>query len=62
MTKRQLPPVPPAGRSPDAPGEDRRRQPDDNRDPAEASAANTETGRQKNVAVNTTNQGHQQDR
>ena len=61
MTKRQLPPVPPAGRNVKAPGEERRRQSEADRDSATASG-DTETGEQKNVAINTTNQGYQQDR
>jgi hypothetical protein len=63
MAKHQLPPVPPAGRTDKAPGEgEDRRVPDEDDGDTKASAENTETGGPKNVAVNTTGQGHQQRR
>lgn len=62
MTKHQLPPVPPAGRSDKTPSGGKRLDPQSHHGDADKPADNSETGRQKNIAVNTTNQGYQQDR
>ncbi|MBV8779029.1 MAG: hypothetical protein JO258_17680 [Alphaproteobacteria bacterium] len=62
MTKRPLPPVPPAGRSDKPPGAAGRRQPAAERGDAAPSEPNPDRGDDKNIAVNTTNQGYQQDR
>ena len=66
MSKAHMPPVPPAGRSDKGPGGDARE------DPAAAETAKArpgakdgnaaEQGGSGNVAQNTTNDGHQQDR
>lgn len=62
MSKHRLPPVPPAGRSTKAPKDIDRRDPGDIVDDADAPPADDAAGEQKNIAVNTTNQGYQQDR
>jgi hypothetical protein len=62
MSKRQIPLVPPAGRSNKGPADaGRATAPSDAGDTRAADEGDT-GGRQKNIAVNTTNQGHQQDR
>lgn len=63
MSKKDLPPVPPAGRSTkEAMGKDG--QPSDlTEEKADARQRNIEKqGRQGNIKINTTNQGYQQDR
>jgi hypothetical protein len=62
MPKQQLPPVPPAGRSNKGPGNQERRTPDAAESEAAAKPAPGAAGRHENIAVNTTHQGHQQDR
>jgi hypothetical protein len=62
MTKRQLPPVPPAGRSDQVPAAGNRRPVDAPDDEAAEKPAPGAAGRHENIAVNTKHQGHQQDR
>jgi hypothetical protein len=65
MSKKDLPPVPPAGRSNKGPGaaDDAEHASDLQSDAAESRRRNIDKqGRQGNVAVNTRNQGYQQDR
>ncbi len=65
MSKKDLPPVPPAGRSNKGPaGEGEVEKESDLRsDAAEPRRRNIDKqGRQGNIAVNTRNQGYQQDR
>ena len=65
MSKKDLPPVPPAGRSNKAAGGDTgAEQPSDlASDAAESRHRNIDKqGRQGNIAANTRNQGYQQDR
>ena len=64
MAKGELPPVPPAGRSNKGPGAGNRGAESDLAgDAAESRQRNIDKpGRQGNIKVNTTNQGHQQDR
>jgi hypothetical protein len=65
MSKKDLPPVPPAGRSNKGPGDqnDVEQASDLASDAAEARHRNIDKqGRQGNIAVNTRNQGYQQDR
>jgi hypothetical protein len=62
MAKQQLPPVPPAGRSNKGPGEGERAKPMAEAEDAHAAEQGDAAGRQKNIAVNTTHSGHQQDR
>ena len=65
MSKNDLPPVPPAGRSTKGPGADGGTDhPSDLAgDAAEPRSRNLDKqGRQGNIKVNTTNQGYQQDR
>ena len=65
MSKKDLPPVPPAGRSDKAPGgPGSSEKPSDlASDAAEARNRNIDKqGRQGNIAANTRNQGYQQDR
>ena len=65
MSKKDLPPVPPAGRTNKAPGgaADDEQASDLQSDAAESRRRNIDKqGRQSNIAVNTRNQGYQQDR
>ena len=67
MSKAHMPPVPPANRSPKGPGGDAREDPaaDEKAEARGASAKDGNTaqqGRAGNIAQNTTNDGHQQDR
>ncbi len=65
MSKKDLPPVPPAGRSDKGPGgQAADEKPSDlATDAAEARHRNIDKqGRQGNIAANTRNQGYQQDR
>jgi hypothetical protein len=65
MSKKDLPPVPPAGRADKGPGgaTSVETASDLSSDAAEARHRNIDKqGRQGNVAVNTRNQGYQQDR
>ncbi|HZT89671.1 MAG TPA: hypothetical protein VFA12_17010 [Stellaceae bacterium] len=65
MSKRRMPPVPPAGRSNKGPGAPAgvEGQSDLARDAADPKHRNIDKqGRQGNLKVNTTNQGYQQDR
>ena len=64
MSKKDLPPVPPAGRSNKGRGEaDPGADSDLSNNAGEARQRNLDQqGRQGNVKVNTTNQGYQQDR
>jgi hypothetical protein len=65
MSKKDLPPVPPAGRSNKGPGgeSDVEKASDLSSDAAESRRRNIDKqGRQDNIAVNTRNQGYQQDR
>ncbi|MBV8738704.1 MAG: hypothetical protein JO007_15885 [Alphaproteobacteria bacterium] len=64
MSKKDLPPVPPAGRSDKGPGAAEDEAPSDLATNAgEARERNIDKqGRQGNIAVNTRNQGYQQDR
>jgi hypothetical protein len=64
MSQKDMPPVPPAGRSnkgPDDGGTDRPSEQGDNASDARRRNLDKQ-GRQGNVKVNTTNQGYQQDR
>jgi hypothetical protein len=59
-----VPPVPPANRSPKGPGSDPKVTPHDQK-PADTGSASknlAEQDRQGNIRQNTTNQGYQQDR
>jgi hypothetical protein len=59
----QQPPVPPAGRSPKGPGASGAADtPSDTATPSGPERNVEKQGRQGNVKVNTTHQGHQQDR
>lgn len=64
MSKSDMPPVPPAGRSPKGPGAssgpNAGGKPAKNYSPENRNLA--EQGRQGNIKQNTTNQGYQQDR
>lgn len=64
MSKNHIPPVPPAGRSNKGPGATADAAPSDlASDAAESRNRNIDKqGRQGNIAVNTHNQGYQQDR
>lgn len=65
MSKKDLPPVPPAGRPDKGPGgmADGEKGSDLQSDAAESRRRNIDKqGRQGNIAVNTRNQGYQQDR
>lgn len=65
MSKKDLPPVPPAGRTNKGPGGASNVEPgaDLSSDAAEPRQRNIDKqGRQGNIAVNTRNQGYQQDR
>jgi hypothetical protein len=64
MSKNDLPPVPPAGRSNKGPGAADPNAPSDVAgDVADSRHRNIDKqGRQGNIKVNTTNQGYQQDR
>jgi hypothetical protein len=64
MSKKGMPPVPPAGRTSKGPGDGDTDHPSDLADnAAEARRRNLEKqGRQGNIKINTTNQGYQQDR
>ena len=65
MSKKDLPPVPPAGRSNKGPGSEGEveKESDLRSDAAEPRRRNIDKqGRQGNIAVNTRNQGYQQDR
>ena len=65
MSKKDLPPVPPAGRSDKGPGNatDVEAPSDVASDVAESPRRNIDKqGRQGNIAANTRNQGYQQDR
>jgi len=63
MSKSDLPPVPPAGRSTKGPGAGGDSPSDLSGDVADERHRNTDKqGRQGNIKVNTTNQGYQQDR
>ena len=65
MSKKDLPPVPPAGRTDKGPGPaaDMEHGSDLQSDAAESRHRNIDKqGRQGNIAVNTRNQGYQQDR
>ncbi len=61
MSKSDMPPVPPANRSPKGPGD--HAHPDPKQQQAETTPENTkQQGRQGNIHQNTTHQGYQQDR
>lgn len=65
MSKAHMPPVPPAGRSNKGPGGDDRVDPATSKGAAEGNAKGgnaAEQGGSGNLAQNTTNAGHQQDR
>ena len=61
MSKSDMPPVPPANRSPKGPGDHARPEPEQHH--GETAPQNTkEQGRQGNIHQNTHHQGYQQDR
>lgn len=65
MSKKDIPPVPPAGRSNKGPGNEGEveKESDLKSDAAEPRRRNIDKqGRQGNIAANTRNQGYQQDR
>lgn len=64
MSKSDLPPVPPAGRTTKGPAMEAEEHPSDLAGNAADSAQRNieKQGRQGNIKVNTTNQGYQQDR
>ncbi|MGI6855829.1 hypothetical protein [Mesorhizobium sp. 1B3] len=58
----KLPPVPPQNRSPKGSGEQKQANPDDLHHGTQGAPDPDRQGQQANTKVNTTHQGHQQDR